>query len=174
LNLDILNSTIKNIKEHPCLAKCKFHVKNRWLEGNHNRTFIKGFYGAKQENQHQKTFELDTDEPPILSGHDQAPNPAEHLLIALATCLTTALVAHAAVRDIHLDEVESEIEGDIDLKGFLGISQNTPEGYTNIRIKFKVKTDEDKMEKTKSLSHFSPVYNMLINGVNVEHQVNPK
>jgi uncharacterized OsmC-like protein len=58
---------------------------------------------------------------PIRSGEDQAPNPVEHLLNALAGCLTTAMVAHAAVRGIHIEELESEIEGDLDLRGYLGL-----------------------------------------------------
>jgi len=83
-------------------------------------------------------------------------------------------VAHAAVRGIQLDEVESEIEGDLDLRGFLGISKDVPKGYTDIRIKFKVKSDENNMEKLKSLAEFSPVYNSLINGTKVDIQIEPK
>ena len=174
IDMEVLQTTISNIKHDPDLAKCRFHAKNKWIEGNQNRTIIKSFYGAKQENQHKKPFELNADEPRILAGHDMAPNPVEHLLNALAMCLTTALIDHAAVRDIHLEDVESEIEGDIDLKGFLGMDRNVPKGYTNIRVKFKVKTDEDNMEKLKSLAQFSPVYNTLINGVNIDLQVEPK
>jgi uncharacterized OsmC-like protein len=78
------------------------------------------------------------------------------------------------VRGIQLDEVESEIEGDLDLQGFLGISKDVPRGYTDIRIKFKVKSNETNMEKLKRLAEFSPVYNSLINGTNVDIQIEPK
>jgi uncharacterized OsmC-like protein len=78
------------------------------------------------------------------------------------------------VRGIHLEEVESEIEGDIDLRGFLGISKDVPKGYTDIRVKFKVKADTDNMEKLKSLAEYSPTFNTLINGANVDIQVEPK
>lgn len=174
VDVDVLQTTVNNIKQDPDLGKCRFHVRNKWIDGNHNRTTISSFYGARQENEHQQTFELDADEPPVLAGHDQAPNPVEHLLNSLASCLTTSLVAHAAVRGIHLDEVESEIEGDLDLQGFLGISKDIPKGYTDIRIKFKVKSDETSMEKLKRLAEFSPVYNSLINGTNVDIQIEPK
>jgi uncharacterized OsmC-like protein len=171
VDIDVLQTTISNIKKDPDLAKCRFHVRNEWLEGNHNRTTIASFYGAKQENEHRQPFELDADEPPILAGHDQAPNPVEHLLNALAGCVTTSLVAHAAVRGIHIHELESEIEGDIDLRGFLGISPDVPKGYTNIRMKFKVKSDADSVEKLKSLASYSPVYNTLIHGTKVDIEV---
>jgi uncharacterized OsmC-like protein len=174
VDVDVLQTTVNNIKQDPDLGKCRFHVKNKWLDGNHNRTIIKSFYGAGQENEHKQAFELDADEPPVLAGNDEAPNPVEHLLNSLAGCVTTSMVAHAAVRGIHLEEVESEIEGDIDLRGFLGISKDVPKGYTDIRVKFKVKADTDNMEKLKSLAEYSPTFNTLINGANVDIQVEPK
>lgn len=174
VDVDVLQTTVSNIKQDPDLAKCRFHVKNKWIDGNHNRTTITSFYGAKQENTHQQTFELDADEPPVLAGQDEAPNPVEHLLNSLAGCVTTSMVAHAAVRGIHIQELESEVEGDIDLRGFLGISKDVPKGYTNIRVKFKVKADTDDMERLKSLAEYSPTFNTLINGTKVDIQVEPK
>jgi uncharacterized OsmC-like protein len=174
IDMDVLQGTVSAIRQEPELGKCKFRVSNKWLSGNHNCSTITGFYGAKQENSHKEPFELHADEPPILAGEDQGPNPVEHLLNALAGCLTTALVAHAAVRGIQIEEVESEIEGDLDINGYLGLSKEVPKGYTDIRVKFKVKTDVDNMERLKKLAEFSPVYNTLINGTNVEIQVEPK
>lgn len=174
VDVDVLQTTVNNIKQDPDLGKCRFHVKNKWIDGNHNRTTITSFYGAGQENEHKQTFELDADEPPVLAGNDKAPNPVEHLLNSLAGCVTTSMVAHAAVRGIHLEEVDSEIEGDIDLSGFLGISKDVPRGYTDIRVKFKVKADTDNMERLKSLAEYSPTFNTLINGANVDIQIEPK
>lgn len=174
IDIDVLQETVKAIQQDPELSKCRFHVTNKWLGANHNCTTISSFYGARQENEHKESFELHADEPPILAGQDQGANPVEHLLNALASCVTTSLVAHAAVRGIHLEEVESEIEGDIDLQGFLGLSKDVPKGYSDIRLKFKVKTDEDNMEKLKSLAEYSPVYNTLIHGTNVDIEIEPK
>jgi uncharacterized OsmC-like protein len=81
------------------------------------------------------------------------------------------MVAHAAVRGIHIDSLESELEGDIDLNGFLGLSASTPKGYTDIRIRFRVETDADNLEQLKELSAFSPVLNTLIQGTNVSIEV---
>ena len=174
VDVDVLQTTVSNIQQDPDLAKCKFHIQNKWIDGNHNRTVVTSFYGCKQENEHQQTFELDADEPPVLAGHDQAPNPVEHLLNSLAACLTTSIVAHAAVRGIEIEELESEVEGDIDLRGFLGIAQDVPRGYTDIQVKFRVKADAENIERLKSLAKYSPVYNSLIHGTNVEIQVDPK
>ena len=75
---------------------------------------------------------------------------------------------------LRLTELESELEGDIDLRGFLGLDPQVPKGYTNIRVMFKVKTDPDNVEKLKRLAAFSPVYNTLIQGTQVDIQIEPK
>jgi uncharacterized OsmC-like protein len=170
----VMQGTLDAIRQDPDLAKCRFRVTNKWVDGNHNRTTVSGFYGAKQEMTHKQPFDLDADEPPVLAGEDQAPNPVEHLLNALAGCLTTAMVAHAAVRGIHIEELESEIEGDLDLRGYLGLSKDVPKEYTDIRVKFRVKSDEENTERLKRLAKYSPVYNTLMHGVNVDIEVDPK
>lgn len=167
VDLDALMATVKAIKADPELGESRFRASNRWLGGNHNRTTVTGFYAARQEIAHKQRFELDADEPPILAGNDQGANPVEHLLHALASCVTTSMVAHAAVRGIHLEEVESELEGDIDLRGFLGLSEDVPKGYTNIRVKFKVKADPKDLEKLDDLARYSPVFNTLQQSVPV-------
>ncbi len=174
INLNILNETVSAIKNDPELGICKFRARNKWIDANHNCTTISGFYGAKQEKTHQQEFELHADEPPILAGGDQAANPVEHLLNALAGCVTTSLVAHAAVKGIHIEELESELEGDIDLSGFLGLNPDIPKGYTNIRMKFKVKTDGNNLKLLKRLSEFSPVYNTIIHGAKVDIEIEPR
>ena len=174
INLNVLNETVRAIQGDPELGKCHFRARNKWIDATHNCTTISGFYGAKQEMTHKQDFELHADEPPILAGNDDGANPVEHLLHALASCVTTSMVAHAAVRGIQIEELESELEGDIDLRGFLGLDADVPKGYTNIRMKFKVKTDSDNIEKIKRLAVFSPVYNTLIQGTQVDIQVEPK
>ncbi len=174
IDMDVLQSTVNAIQEEPELGKCKFRVSNKWLGANHNCTTVTNFYGAKQEIAHKQPFELHSDEPAILAGQDQGANPVEHLLNALAACVTTSIVAHAAVRGIHIEELESELEGDIDLQGFLGLAKDVPKGYTNIRVRFKVKSDVDDIERLKRLAEYSPVYNTIIHGANVDIQIEPK
>ena len=136
VDLDTLMGTVNAIQADPELGISKFRARNTWMDGNHNRSMVAGFYAAKQEIAHAQTFTMDADEPAILAGGDQAANPVEHLLHALASCLTTSIVAHAAVRGIEIEELESELEGDIDLNGFLGLDAKTPKGFTEIRARF--------------------------------------
>jgi len=171
VNLEILNGTVQAIADDPELGKCRFRATNAWHGGTDNRTTVSGFYGAKQEIPHKQQYVMRADEPLILAGGDEGANPVEYLLSALAACVTTSMVAHAAVRGIHIDSLESELEGDIDLNGFLGLSDSTPKGYTDIRIRFRVETDADNLEQLKELSAFSPVLNTLTQGTNVSIEV---
>lgn len=173
IDLHTLQETIEAIKQNPELAQSKFRVSNRWIDANHNCTTVGDFHCANQEMKHSRRFEMHADEPPLLAGGDQAANPVEHLLNALASCVTTSLVAHAAVRGIRIEEVESQLEGDIDLRGFLGLA-DVPKGYTDIRVRFKVKTDETDMDKLKRLAEFSPVFNTITRGAKVDIQIEPK
>lgn len=174
IDLNVLTKTVTAIGKDPELGKCRFRARNKWVEGNHNCTTVSDFYGAKSEQRHKVAFEMHADEPPILAGADSAPNPVEHLLHALASCVTTSLVAHAAVKGIHIEELESELEGDIDLNGFLGLDPDVPKGFTDIRVKFRVKTDSGNLKILRKLSEVSPVYNTLIHGAKVKIEIESK
>ena len=173
IHMATLQQTVNAIEHEPDLGQCRFRASNTWLGGNHNRTTITGFYGAGQEIAHKQEYELHADEPPILAGNDEGANPVEHLLNALAACVTTSMVAHAAVRGIHIEELESELEGDIDLRGFLGLEKDVPRGFTDIRVRFRVKADVENMERLKRLTEYSPVFNTITQGANVDIQVEP-
>ncbi len=171
IDLEILSDTVNSLKEDPSLAQCRFHIHNRWISGGHSRTTVQSFYGAGREIEHKQSFTLDCGEPPVLAGGDEGPNPVEHLLNALAGCLTGALVYHAALRGIHIEELESDVEGEIDLQGFTGLSSRVRKGYKKIRVTFRVKTDLKNLERLKELSKFSPVFDTVSNGTEVEIQV---
>ena len=174
IDLTVLKETVGAIQQDPGLGQCQFRARNQWIGANQNRTTVEDFFAARQEMSHERPFQLQADEPPMLAGQDQYPNPVEHLLNALAGCITTSMVAHAAVRGIEIQELESELEGDINLNGFLGLDPNMPKGYTDIRVKFRVKTDEANMERLKDLAEFSPVFNTITNGCNVQIDVERK
>jgi uncharacterized OsmC-like protein len=135
-------ATLDAIKGQPELGKFQFRARNRWIGGSHNRTQIQGFFGAGQEDaSRDDPFIVDAGEPPILLGANEGPNPAEYLLSALAACLTTSLVYVAAARGVHLTEVESSLEGDVDVQGGLGLNDGVRNGFQEIRVHFKVKGD---------------------------------
>jgi uncharacterized OsmC-like protein len=175
VDVDQLFSMIDAIKETPGLAKFEFRANNRWINGGHNRTSVKDFYGAGREDASRKqTFVFDNDEPVVLLGEDNGANPVEFVLHALAGCLTTSLVYHAAAQGIKIDAVESTFEGDLDLRGFLGMNEDVRNGYEDIRVTFKIKADAPD-EKLKELCELaqkrSPVFDIVTNRVPVKVQL---
>ncbi|UCB48760.1 MAG: OsmC family protein [Deltaproteobacteria bacterium] len=174
VDVDRLFETIDVIKEKPEIGKFKFRANNKWVDGGHNRTTIKNFYGAQKDHLHENPFELDADEPPVLLGQDKGPNPVEYALKALAACVTTSLVYHAAAEGIEIRGVESRLEGDLDLRGFLGISEDVPVGYENIRMYFKIDADVSEEEKEHLIQmgqKYSPVFNTISSATPVSVQL---
>jgi len=170
VNADRLVSTINAIKEKPEIAKFKFRAGNKWVNGAHNRTTINDFDGACQTHTRNKPFVFEKDEHPVLLGENHGANPVEYALAALAGCLTTSLIYHAAARGIKIDEVESGYEGDLDLHGFLGLSEGVRNGYEGIRVTFKIKADasEQALEELVELAQKrSPVFDIVSNPVPV-------
>src|SRR3954454_11724632 len=170
-----LFGTLDAIKSDPALAKFQFRARNRWIDGAHNRTTIRDFYAANQEDTSRTDeFVIDAGEPAILLGSDTGANPAEHLLHALAACLTTSLVYIAAARGVRLTEVESTLEGDMDVQGALGLSDDYRNGFEHIRVTFRVKGDapEEKLQQiVERAQQRSAVFDMVSHGVPVSVQL---
>jgi len=171
VDVNKLFETIDAIKKNPVIATFKFRASNKWLDGGHNRTTIKNYYGTQQDHERKEPFVLDADEPPVLLGNDQGPNPVEYALTALAACVTTSIVYHAAAKGVRLNSVESRLEGDIDLQGFLGLSKEVPRGYKEIRMYFKIDADapDEKLEEIVQLGPtYSPVFDTITRAVPVK------
>jgi len=171
VDTEVMFGTLDAIKGQPELGRFQFRARNRWIGGAHNRTTIKDFYGAGQEDASRAgEFVVDAGEPAILLGTDTGPNPAEYLLHALAACLTTTLVYVAAARRVHLTRVESTLEGDMDVQGALGLSDEYRNGFERIRVSFRIEGDapEEKLrEVVERAKKRSAVFDMVTNGVPV-------
>jgi uncharacterized OsmC-like protein len=167
-----LFGTLDVVKQQPELAKFQWRATNKWMGGSHNRSTIKEFYGAGQvDTSRAEAFEVDAGEPGILLGVDDGPNPAEYLLHALAACLTTSLVYVASARGIHLTEVSSTLEGDMDLMGAMGLDKEVRNGFEEIRVTFTVKGDAppEELEKIVERAHQrSAVFDSITRGVPVK------
>jgi len=174
VNVDQLVSTIEQVKKNPEIAQFKFRATNAWIDGTHNRATVKDFYGALKEDASRDPLVFELDEPPVLCGQNLGANPVEYLLVALSGCLTTSLIAHSAARGIEIRGVESRYEGDLDLRGFLGLSEDVPVGFQNIRVYFKIDADvseEKKEELIKMAQKYSPVFNSITKPIPVSVQL---
>jgi uncharacterized OsmC-like protein len=168
-----LFATLDAVKGNHDIAKFQFRATNKWVSGTHNQSTIHGFYGAMQEMTHQEPWTFDADHPAVLVGTDSGPTPVEYLLHALAACLTSGLANIAAARGVELSEVESTVEGDIDLLGILGLDDSVRNGFQQIRVSFKLRGDDpEKLRKVVEQSRArSAVFDVITNSVPVTIEV---
>ena len=171
VNVTALMETVAAVTATPAIAKFNFRATNKWMGGEKNRTTMKAFTGAMQEHRTQSPpFVYDNGEPAILLGEDKAPNPVEWLLHALIGCMTTSTAYHAASRGIEIRSIESSIEGDLDLRGFLGISDKVRKGYSEIRVTMRVGTRAT-AEMIETFTRMSPVLDVVSRSVPVQIEI---
>lgn len=169
--LNDLNDTIEAIQADKTLAWFEFRIENEWIDGGYNKTTVKDYYGVNDNIAHETGFEMFNDEPPVLLSGDKAPNPAENLLHAIAGCVTTSIAYHAAAKGVSVDAIRTRFEGDVDLRGFLGLSDEVRPGYKGIRVVFDIEGDltaEEKREVMALGPKFSPIFDSVSNGVPIE------
>jgi uncharacterized OsmC-like protein len=142
LDINAAVATMAAIKADASLARFQFRARNTWINGGENRSVIRDFYGAGQEDTSRTAaFEFTNGEPPVLLGNNEGANPVEFLLHALAGCVTTTFVLHAMARGIVIEELSTELAGDLDLRGLLGLDDSVSAGYEQIRIRMHVKAN---------------------------------
>jgi uncharacterized OsmC-like protein len=171
LDLEQMGQTVSALKNNPALAQFQFRARNRWIDGGENRSTIKDFYGAGSEDtSRSEAFVFTNGEPPVLLGHNEGANPVEFLLHALAGCVTTTTVLHAAARGIKLRKLSTELTGNIDLQGLLALDDSVPVGYESIHIRMDIEadcSDEDLVELIAFAQRHSPVCNTVCRPVPV-------
>ncbi len=171
VDVDQLIETVDAIKDDPSLANFRFRATAEWVEGAHSRTRIQGFYGAGQEDESRtEPFVIEGDEPPVLLGTNHAPNAVEAVLHALVSCLTVGFVYNAAAQGIAVESLDFELEGDLDLHAFLGLSDETRPGYEGITVNYRVEADatEEKLDELCAyVQRTSPVMDIIRNPVPV-------
>jgi uncharacterized OsmC-like protein len=175
VDVPTLFATINAVDETRELANFQFRATNKWETGTYSRTSIKSFYGAGQDHDHIREFLIDADHPQVLVGDDRAPLPVELVLAGLASCLTGGIGNIASARGVTLTSVESSIEGEIDLQGILGLSDEVRNGYQAMRIDFKIEGDapQEKLEAiVRQATARSAVYDVISNPTPVEVTVN--
>ena len=171
LDMEALVETIEAVKQDPTLGAFEFRATNQWINGGENRSRIKEFYGAGSEDESRvAAFEFTNGEPPVLLGANEGANPVEFLLHALAGCVTTTTVLHAAARGIQIEHLSTELVGTIDVQGLLALDDTVPIGYEQIQIKIDIKADcseADLDELVAFAENHSPVCNTICRPVPV-------
>jgi uncharacterized OsmC-like protein len=143
VDIATLFATIDAVRDQNEIAKFQFRAHNTWVRGTHSTSTISDFHGAMQELEHASPTVVESDHPAVLVGKDNGPTPVEYLLHAIAACLTAGIANVAAARGVTLTSVRSEVTGDIDLLGILGLSDSVRNGYEQLRVTFHIEGDAD-------------------------------
>ncbi len=139
LDLDALNQVVRQIERDPLKGMVAFRVRSAWRGQTRSRSTVESYtIGGQEVRRH---FDIDVDEPHELLGQNSAPNPQEMLMTALNACIMVGYVAGASVKGITLERVEIETNGELDLRGFLGIDPGVAPGYEAIRYTVRIKGD---------------------------------
>ena len=171
LNLEQMVGTIEALTNDPTLAQFVFRARNQWINGGENRSTIQDFYGAGAEDESRsEPFVFTNGEPPVLLGNNEGANPVEFLLHALAGCVTTTTVLHAAARGIEIRRLSTQLVGRIDLQGLLALDDSATVGYESIRIEMEIEancSEEEIDELLAFAKDHSPVCNTVCRPVPV-------
>jgi len=174
VDVEKLQDGMATLKQQPDLAKFRFRAHNQWTKGTQCTTTINDFYGLGQEMAHKKSFTLTADEPEVLVGTDEAPNATEALLYALTSCVLASGIYHAALRGVKLDSLEVHAEGELDVRGVLGLANDVRNGFQSIKLTFKISGDAPEAELLRICEiaqERSPVFDMVTHGVPVTADV---
>lgn len=171
VDVDQLVATVSAVEQTPELARFQFRTHTDWIDGGHSRTTVQNFHGAGQEDTSRaEPFVLEGDEPPVLLGANHAPNAVEVILHALASCLAVGFIYNAAAQGINVRSLDFDLEGDLDLRGFLGLSDQVRSGYEGVRVIYRVDADAPREKLEELCAHVqrtSPVLDILRNPVPV-------
>jgi uncharacterized OsmC-like protein len=169
-----LFATINAFRDTPALASFQWRAENEWVNGTNSRSRIESFSGAGGDQKHARVFEFDADHPAVLVGGDAGATPVEFLLVALSSCLTSGIANIASARGVKLTSIKSTIEGDMDLRGILGLSKDVRNGYKGIRVNFTIAGDappETLQKLVEQSKARSAVFDVITNGVPVDINV---
>ena len=139
LDLPALGEVVEAIEQDASQAAVGFAVTTRWTGQTRSETVVDGFTMGGERI--ARSHKIVADEPCQLLGADSAPNPQELLMAAFNACITVGYVAGAAIRGITLESLEIHTKGQLDLRGFLGLSDSVPAGYETIDYEVRIKGD---------------------------------
>src|SRR5918995_2214273 len=172
VNTQILNTVFESMQAHSGMAKATFSVKSAWNGGfSVDTTASKGFRIGGQNIERNVEYKTQYDFPNQLAGEGRGPTVCEGCMGALAACLTQTIVAHATSRGIQLDGINIDVEGDVDMRGFAGISSNVRPGAQQFRVNVNIQSSSASKEQLDELREIgkrhSPAYDTLTKGTSV-------
>ena len=158
----------------PAAAKFSWRATCEWQNGTHSSSAVEGFFGLGEEQRHRTRYTFDVDHPEIFASEDNGATPVEYVLVGLAGCLTAGVAAVAQNREIQLRRVTATIEGDMDVRGILGVDSDVRNGFSGIKITYDIDADATPAEIKALVAQSqkrSAVYDIITNPTDVRVEV---
>jgi uncharacterized OsmC-like protein len=174
VDIEFLRSARESLTAEPEGATFQWRVTNTWVQGTHSQTAAQGFFGLGEEQGRPREFRFDADHPELFSAEDNGATPTEIVLTALASCLTAGVATVASQRDIQLRSVTATLQGDMDLRGILGIDTEVRNGFSGIKVTYSIDADcspADVEALVAQSQKRSAVYDIVTNPTNVTVEV---
>jgi uncharacterized OsmC-like protein len=172
LNMQVLSTMVSNIKNQPEMAKAKFSVKSEWEGGFQVKSNCKSIKMGTNEVARENIREMIHDFPTQFSGDNNGSTVCESCMASLGACITQTIVLHASAMGIQMDSISIDLEGDIDLRGFSGISDMVRPGAQEFRINIHLDSktaSKEQLEKLYELGKkFSPAMDTLTHGTTIK------
>jgi uncharacterized OsmC-like protein len=166
INIAGLSEYANEVKENNIEGKASYGIELNWESGT--KTVVKTKNMTLGNHKLVRNHSYTIDEPTQLLGVNCAPNPQEYMLGGLAGCMAVTFMAGATAMNIDIDKLKLEIDGELDLKGFLGIDSNSNTGFPELKFIFHVKgngTQEQYNKLIERVTMHSPNFNTIKNEV---------
>lgn len=166
VNTEALFGAREAMTAAPPAAAFTWRASSSWKNGSHTATAFDGYFGAGAEQAHRQQYVLETDHPELFAATDNGVTPAEMVMAGLAGCISAGIASIATSRGIKLNSVEATLEGDIDLRGTLGIDPDVRNGFSEVRVTYSIDadaSDEDIRALVAQSQKRSPVFDALTN-----------
>ncbi len=174
VNVQALLDAREALTGAPEAAQFKWRASCKWVNGTHSASTVKSFFGLGEEQSHKTEFSFDADHPELFASEDNGMTPVEYVLVGLASCLTAGIAAVAQNREIQLKSVQATLEGDMDVRGILGIDSDVRNGFSNIKVTYNIDADaspDDIKALVAQSQKRSAVYDIITNPTNVKVEV---
>jgi uncharacterized OsmC-like protein len=174
VNVEALLGARVALTDAPEAAKFQWRATCEWQNGTYSRSTVEGFFGLGEEQRHRAPYSFDADHPEIFASEDNGATPVEHVLVALASCLTAGVAAVAQNREIQLHKVSATIEGAMDVRGILGMDSDVRNGFSDIKVTYDIDADaspDDIKALVAQSQKRSAVYDIITNPTNVSVEV---
>ena len=174
VNVDALLGAREALGSAPEAAKFEWRASCEWQHGTHSNTKVEGFFGLGEEQKHRTRYAFDVDHPEIFASEDNGITPVEYMLVGLAGCLTAGIAAVAQNREIQLHRVSATIEGDMDVRGILGMDSDVRNGFSGIKVTYDIDADASPEEIQALVAQSqkrSAVYDIITNPTNITVEV---